>query len=215
MKKVLSFKSISGFLLALVSVAGVNFVPLEMWLDRDFSAETLMIVYAVENAVAFALGIAFVRLFAPARDSSSKLKTRREVLELYLALGAGFGLASSIFMVGFIFLVLRAPVDFAAVAEASVWIFGFQLLLFAADALMLRPLDLLGAQLYLNRSLGRIFLLFLCVCVGFAVAFFVEKWFVLPFIVLKTITDVGEQIQIFTGKGEEKVNPLTEDYGKK
>lgn len=207
-------KTISGFIIALVSVLGINFIPLEMWLDEGLSGETLMIIYALENAVAFLLGILFVFLFAPKRDDSSKLKKRKEVFKLYFLLGISFSVASGVFLCAFVFLILRAEVDFSYVQTAIIWIFGFQIVLFVGDFLMLRPLNLLQAQLYLNRSLGRIFFLFLCVFIGVFVAFFADKLFVLPFIILKTIIDIGEQIQNFTGKDKEieTVNPLIEKY---
>lgn len=207
-------KTIIGFLIAVVSVIGINFVPLEMWLDESFSGENLMIVYAIESLIALLIGIFFVFLFAPVRDDSSKLKTRKEVFKLYLTLGLGFTLAAGIFIAAFVFLVLKAKVDFQSIQTAILWIFGFQIVLFAADMSMLRPLNLLQAQLYLNRSLGRIFFLFLCVFIGLFVALFADKFFVLPFIILKTLIDIGETVQNFraTSKDEGKINPLTEKY---
>lgn len=215
--KILNVKSIIGFLISLVSVLGINFIPLEIWLYRSFSGETTMIIYWVESLLALLLGVGFVRLFAPPRDETGKLRTRGQVLQLYLLLGLVFGLGGGFFMCVFIFLVLKAKVAFAAVWTAIIWIFGFQILEFIGALLMLRPLTLLKAQLFLNRSLGRIFLLYLCVFVGIGIAFFVEKWFILPFIILKTIVDIGEQIQLFTGSGkrDEKVNPLLVDYSKR
>src|SRR5688500_7536854 len=179
--KSFNLKTISGFIIALVSVLGINFIPLDMWWDKGLSGETLMIIYALENAVAFSLGIFFVFLFAPKRDASGKLTTRKEVFKLYLLLGISFSIASGIFLFGFIFLILRAQIDFSYVQTAIIWIFGFQVVLFIGDLLMLRPLNLLQAQLYLNRSLGRIFFLFLCVFIGIFIALFADRLFVLPF----------------------------------
>ncbi len=61
-----------GFALSLVSVAGVNFIPLEMWLHDDFSGAQSMILYWLENILAIFLAIVFVFLFAPRRDETAK-----------------------------------------------------------------------------------------------------------------------------------------------
>jgi hypothetical protein len=210
-------KSIAGFIIAAVSALGVNFVPLEMYLDADFSGETVMIVYALENVAAIILATVFVLLFAPktAPPEKGKARTRREALQLYLLLAITFSVASGIFLSFFIFGARKAEVAFAEIKTAMIWISAFLALEFVGDFLMLRPLTLFQAELFLNRSLGRVFLLFLCVFVGTFVAFFVESWFILPFIILKTAVDIGEQIKIFTGSDQKApdFNPLTHDYG--
>ena len=71
---------------------------------------------------------------------------------------------------------------------------------------MLRPFSLKKSEFFLTRSLGRVFLLFLAVFIGIFLAAYADKWFVIPFIALKTIADIGEQIQLFTGKEKHQTN---------
>jgi Family of unknown function (DUF6498) len=209
-------KSIVGFIISLISVLGVNFIPLEWWLYRDFSGENTMVLYALENTVAVFLAVIFVLLFAPQKEPAKKLLTRKELLQGYLVAAIGFSVGSGVFLCAFIFLILKTKIAVAAMLSALLWIFGFQILEFIADSIMLRPLSLSKAGIFLNRSLGRVFLLFLGVFIGIFVALFADKWFVLPFVILKTIVDIGEQIQIFTGFGKkgDEVNLLTENFRK-
>lgn len=71
---------------------------------------------------------------------------------------------------------------------------------FLTDILTLRLLPLKKAEFLLSRSMGRT--AFIGVVLGFVLALFVDEWFVVPFVVLKTIVDVGEPIQHFFGRGE-------------
>lgn len=196
----MKIKSIIGLIISLIAVLGINFIPLEMWLNRNFSGEYAMIIYALENVFAIVFAVVFVILFAPKREQIEKLRTRKEILQTYLVVAVGFSVGSGIFIAAFIFLILKVKIDFSAVQSAMMWILGFQFLEFFGDVLMLRPFSLKKTEFFLTRSLGRVFLLFLAVFIGVWVAAFADKWFVIPFIVLKTITDIGEQIQKFMGK---------------
>lgn len=202
MNKTWNFKTIIGFIISLISVLSINFIPLEMWLYRDFSGENAMILYALENILAIIFAAIFVLLFAPRKEQAKKLVTRKEILQGYLVASIGLSLGSGIFLFAFIFLILKAEIFWLTIFSALIWIFGFLILEFIADAIMLRPLSLAKAQIFLNRSLGRVVLLFLCVFIGIFVALFADKWFIVPFVILKTIVDIGEQIQIFTGFGK-------------
>lgn len=200
-------KSIIGFIISVVSVLGINFIPLEMLLYKDYSSETTMVVYALENVLAIFLATVFVRLFAPPSDQTAKVRTRKELLAMYLLSTVGLTVGSGIFLSFFIFAILRADVTFPAVAQALAWISGFLVLEFIADFVMLRPLSLAQADTFLTRSLRRVFLLFLCVFIGVFLAAFVDKWFVVPFVILKTLADIADQIEIYQGfRGKIPVN---------
>jgi hypothetical protein len=195
----LNKKSIIGFIISVISVLGINFVPLEMLLYKDYSSETTMVVYALENVLAIFLATVFILLFAPPSDPKGKIKTRKELLQVYLISTVSLTLGSGIFLSIFIFGIFRADVTFRAVAEAMIWISGFLALEFIGDFIMLRPLSLARADDFLTRSVRRVFLLFLGVFLGIFLAAFVSSGFVAPFIILKTLADIADQIEIYQG----------------
>jgi hypothetical protein len=195
----LNKKSIIGFVISVISVLGINFVPLEMLLYKDYSSETTMVVYALENVLAICLATVFVLLFAPQIDQTAKIRTRKELLQVYLLSSVSLSVGSGIFLSIFIFAIIRADVTFPAVAQAMVWISGFLVLEFIGDFIMLRPLSLAQADNFLTRSIRRVFLLFLGVFLGVFLAAFGNRWFVAPFIILKTLADIADQIEIYQG----------------
>lgn len=215
-------KKIIGFLISLVSVLGINFIPLEMWLYRDFSIESAMVFYALENLLAILFATLFVFAFAPAQEENPdyhrkaeilkehpafpvvRIRQKNEILTQYLVFSLAFSIGGGIFMSAFIFLVLKAQIQFTAIAAALWWILGFQILEFFGDFLMLRPLTLAQTEVFLKRSMGRVALLFLSVFIGSFLAAWIERWFVVPFIALKTMADIGEQVGIFTGLRQNK-----------
>lgn len=179
-----------------------------MWLYGNYSGETTMVVYALENVLAIFLATVFILLFAPRRDRTTKIGTRRELLQIYLISSLGLSAGSGIFLSLFIFGILRADVTFPAVAEALIWISGFLALEFIGDFIMLRPLSLAQADTFLHRSIRRVFLLFLGVFLGVFLAAIVDIWFVVPFVILKTLADIADQIEIYQGfRGKIPVNP--------
>lgn len=196
-------KSFAGLFLSILSVLGINFIPLEMWLYRDFSGEHAMILYALETIVAVSLAFLFVLFFAPKREIAADGRARRraKILKDFATVAFSFSFFLLFFLVCCIVLIVKAEISLPAIFAAMIWIFGFQILEFIGDFIMLRPLSLAATEEFLTRSLGRIPVLFFGIFIGFFLAAFVEKWFILPFIILKTIVDIAEQIHIFTGIG--------------
>ncbi|HEY0050970.1 MAG TPA: DUF6498-containing protein [Pyrinomonadaceae bacterium] len=192
-------KSIIGFIISVISVLGINFIPLEMLLYKDYSGETTMVVYALENVLTIFLATVFILLFAPRRDQTGEIKTRKELVQVYLISTLSLTVGSGVLLSIFIFWILRADVTFSAVATAMIWISGFLVLEFIADFMMLRPLSLAQADNFLTRSVRRVFLLFLCVFLGIFLAAFVSSGFVAPFIIMKTLADIADQIEIYQG----------------
>jgi hypothetical protein len=207
----LNKKSTTGFITSVVSVLGINFIPLEMLLYKNYSSETAMVVYALENVLAIFLAAVFILLFAPRLDRTGKIRTRKELLQMFLISTISLAVGSGIFLSFFIFGILRANVDFPAVAAAMIWVSGFLVLEFITDFIMLRPLSLAQADAFLTRSVRRVFLLFLCVFLGIFLAAFVGNGFVVPFIILKTLADIADQIEIYQGFRDKtaanKLNP--------
>lgn len=187
-----------------------------MLLYRDFSGESAMLLYALENVVGIFLTAIFVFLFAPQREQAKKIMTRRELLQVYLIATGGLSVISGIFLCVFIFLILKTEIALGSIISGLLWIFGFQILEFIADFVMLRPLSLTKADAFLHRSLNRVVLLFLCVFLGVFLALFVDKWFVVPFIILKTTADIADQIHIFNGlEKKDEIDLSAQNAGKR
>ena len=168
-----------------------------------------MLLYALENVAAIFLAAIFVFLFTPKREQAKKVMTRRELLQIYLLATGGLSVVSGIFLCVFIFLILKTEIALGSIISGLLWIFGFQILEFIADFIMLRPLTLTKADVFLHLSLNRVVLLFLCVFIGVFLALFIDKLFVVPFIILKTTADIADQIQIFTGFGKKDEDKLS------
>lgn len=120
---------------------------------------------------------------------------RNEMLKSYLLVTLGLSGATAIFMLVFLFLVMRIQVDMAALQAGLVGIFTFQLLSLLGDVVWLRVLSLVQAEKLLEQSLGRVALLYLAVFAGICAAPFHTYGFLLPFMGLKTMVDVGQPIQ--------------------
>jgi hypothetical protein len=107
-------KSIVGFIISIISVLGINFIPLEMLLYKNYSSETTMIVYALENVLTIFLATVFIMLFAPRLDLTGKIRTRKELLQMYLISTISLSVGSGILLSFFIFVILRVDVSFQA-----------------------------------------------------------------------------------------------------
>lgn len=206
-------KSKFKLLISEITAVGINVVPLLLWLFEDYSAETIMILYALENVVALLLAVLCVLFLAPTeeRKESSKPRVRSKIIIDFLLMGLGLTLGSGIFLSFFIFAILKADVTLSAIGFGLLSIAAFQLFEFFSNLYLLRPLSLAESETLLTRGLGRIAFLFISVFIGIFLAAFADNWFVLPFIILKTIIDIAEPIQFFIGKEQ----PIPSIYGEK
>lgn len=161
-----------------------------------------MLIYFLENLIAVLLAAARVRLLAPPRDDTSpNHRTRRSLLSSYLTIALGFTLVNGVFIAAFLFLFNDVAVPRTLVLWGMVAAAFFQLFLFVFDLGRLRGLTLGAGETLLEQSLGRVALLHLAVFVGVIAAAFTRGWFVVPFIVLKTIVDVGTPVQAMLRRG--------------
>lgn len=207
-------KLVIGFAISLISLLGINFIPVEMFIYRDFSGESAMLFYAMENIVAVGFAVIFVLAVAPEAElahanGNDKLvnsqapsevmvsREKRKIVRDYLRFSVGFTASSLIFLTAFIFLVLKTQIQVDLLKTALAWILGFQLLNVFGTLLTVRPLTLRRAEIYLKQSMGRVALLFISVFIGMFLAIFVDRWFIVPFILLKTLADIGEQFATF------------------
>lgn len=184
----MNFKSITGFVLSILTTLGINFIPLEMWLSDNFSGAETMVLYALENLVMLTLSLILVRLLAP-----------RFNLQGFVIVGYGFCIVTSIFIAFFTFGLLPGEVAVSDVMTAIKSVVILQLIGFIIDMIFLRPMSLIGAERLMRNSLGRILVVqFFGVFIGAFCAFLFGN-FVLPFIILKTLFDIGKVYEFFFG----------------
>ena len=197
-------KSKIRLLVAETAAVAINIIPLGLWLFEDYSAETTMVIYALESAASIVLGGLCVAIISPSHDpdGTPKYKRKNRLIADFTVLSGAMLLACGVFLSAFIFLVLKASVDLRLVGAAFGIVVVFQVIEFFVNLVTLRPLPLRKAEFLLTRSMGKAALLFLGIFMGFFLAGFVDEWFVVPFIALKSIVDIAEPIQFFLGKQE-------------
>jgi hypothetical protein len=200
----LKSKSIAKLIISEISAIGINLVPLSLWLFEDYSSETTMILYLLESVVAIILAISCVLLLAPARErAENKTLERNKIVLDFLLIAGLFAVALSVFVTAFIFLVLKAHIPASHVKFGLMCMAAFQIFEFASNLFLLRPLSLKQAEIFLSQSMGGLALLHISVFIGIFLALFVEDWFVLPFIIFRTLIDIATPIQFFMGKKTE------------
>ncbi len=82
-------------------------MPLTLWFFKDYTLETIVILYALESLVAIILAVLSVLFLAPAKEPTASNKTllRSEMIKNFL-FGAGMGtLGIYVFVGTFIFLL--------------------------------------------------------------------------------------------------------------
>jgi hypothetical protein len=213
-------KSVLSGTTHLLTLLGVNAVPAVGVFAGGWPAETAMLVYLLETLTMIALSALRVRLLAPAREETAdappllvgvtvttstgaaawpanKPRDRRQILEGFLLVSFGFAGISGVFIAVFLFLILKAPVAASDVAAGMVVILAFQLFELVADVMLWRRLSLAQAEALLLQSLRRAFVLYFGVFAGVCGAAYAGSWFVIPFIVFKTLMDLGMQVEYF------------------
>lgn len=171
-------------LVASIFTLAKNAVPALGILVREWAAPSALLLYLGENIVLILLGALAMRFFGP--------NGIREKLGTFFLIATPFTFGAAAFTTAV--LVIRNDDYLIRPRElltGLAMMLGFQLLLFATDLSRVRELNLPDAENYLSDILGRVFLLAFAVWAGLLLAFFVNSAFVIPFIVLKTIVDVG------------------------
>lgn len=184
----MKFKSATGFVLSILTTLGINFIPLVMWLSDNFSGAETMVLYALENLVMLTLTLILIWLLAPRVD-----------LQGFAITGYSFCLMTSIFIAFFTFVLMPGEVALSDVMTAMKSVIILQFISFIIDLIFLRPMSSTGAERLMRNSLGRILVVqFFGVFIGVFCAFLFGN-FVLPFIVLKTLFDIGKIHEFFFG----------------
>lgn len=178
----------------ILSAVGINAVPAAGFFAAGWSPELTMLLFLCENVTNALLTALRVRILSPPE------RKRRELLTSFLMVSLGFTGVSAVFATFFIFAILDSTVRSEMLLFGLAGIAAFQLFGFIYDLVTLRPLPLPHAEKLLEQSLGRVLLLAGSVFIGVVAALWVDDWFVVPFIVLKTIVDVAGQIEFFRAR---------------
>jgi hypothetical protein len=192
---------LAKYFIAALQALGINAVPVVGMFAADWSVETAMLLYLLENLIGIPLAALLVRLLAPPREDAPgmRVRLRREILNTYLIVALSFSLGSAIFILFVVYRTTNGQLDLTGLRTGLSAIALFALFGFLVDLVYMRPLSLPRAEKVLERSLGRIFLLYLAVFVGMFLAIFGLASFFIPFVVLKTLVDIGYLLQAFPG----------------
>jgi hypothetical protein len=201
------------YLIAALQALGINAVPVVGMFAADWSVETAMLLYLLENLIGIPLAALLVRLLAPPREDAPgmRVRLRREILNTYLIVALGFSLGSAVFILLVTYRTTNGQLDLTGLRTGLSAIALFAFLGFLIDLVYMRPLSLPRAEKVLERSLGRIFLLYLAVFVGMFLAIFGLASFFIPFVVLKTLVDIGYLLQAFPGRQRAEETAPTDD----
>lgn len=217
-------KSTMSTITTAFSALGINAVPAAGFFGLGWGWETTMLLYLIENLVGIILVALRIRLLSPAQEEvmgmslpktppvqgkkpgqkvqhyawptlNGVLYNRNELLKSFLLITGGFSLVTGVFIGAILFLVMRVTPDLEALRSGLVGILSFQLVALLSDVAWRRPLSLVHAEKMGEQSMGRVALLYLAVFAGVCAASFHSSGFLLPFIGLKTMVDVGQPIQ--------------------
>lgn len=189
----MNIKGIAGVLPPVATTLGVNAVPALGWLRETWSAETAMVLYYLETVAVVLLVGVMVRLIVPGVDESGQSITRQrnELVKNYWLFMLGFAFVIGVFIAAILLLFMHVPIPWEAVGAAMAVIVALQLVGYGWEAYRLRPLDIDDANHLISRDMGRIAILHLGVLFGVFLAAVRTDLFVWPFIILKTIVEVG------------------------
>jgi len=192
------------------STLGRNAIPLGVVVFGGSSTQTAMVLYLLETVIGILLSALVVRLRAPAKDSayaslaSTQMKIttngrtvyrnhagdRRSLIQNFLIFSLTFSLVPGLFMVAFVFAILEAQVSSTTILYGTAGIFVFQLLNFGREYFFFRDMSPESANGLLTNSSSRAAVLYFSVFIGMILAAFVRDWFLIPFAVLKTLTEL-------------------------
>jgi hypothetical protein len=208
-----NLKGTIRLIFAEAAAISINVIPLAFWFFEDYSAETTMLIYAGEAIAAIVFAVLCVLITSPNHDpqGAPQFKRKFKVITDFLRISMSLALGVTILLVSFIVVALQVEIEFRAIGTALLIVLGIQFVEFLVDVLTLRPLPLNKAEYFMVGGMGKSALLFFGVFIGWFLAmFFVTGWFVVPFVIMKLIQDIGEPIQFFLGKGDSRLPVGTE-----
>jgi hypothetical protein len=213
----MNIQTILQFIILLVTRLGVNAIPADVMLMGGSSAATAMILFYLENIISILLAAVRVRILAPAGDQAYAdrgmetvttithnhserhyvLRNRGVLIREYLLIELFVSFVVGFFIFTFLFLIQHSTVSGSVIQSTMVWIIGLQLFHFVSDLFLMGRLNSAQAESVLEQSGKRVLFIFLATFIGVFAAMRDITWFAVPFIVLKTLTDVTSNIQSF------------------
>jgi hypothetical protein len=196
---------------SVVATLGINAIPVGIVTVGGYSTETAMILYLAETLVSILFTVVRVRRLAPANDQDyaripptgmrilindemvhrgERTRDRDGVVVDYALASLVFSAGTAVFLLVFIFLVLRTSVPSSVVLSGFAGMLVIQVFHLLADMYLHGPLTAMQCGRLLQQCLSRVGLLFIAVLAGIFFALFAERWFILPFAALKTILDL-------------------------
>lgn len=165
---------------ALLSLAK-NGVPAFGVLVREWTAPGALLLYLGENIVLVLLAALAVRTIVT-----------RKSMQTFFLVAVPFTFGAAVMTLAVIVIHDEYTIDARELAAGFGLMVVFQVIAFATRLRRIRAMPAADAENMLVGVLGRIFLLAFAVWIGLIVAFFWTSAFVIPFVVLKMIVDLGE-----------------------
>jgi hypothetical protein len=193
---------------ALIALLGGNAVPVIGLVNRGWPPLDGMLMYLADNVLMVLATALAVRMFAPRYAPEEQGGRRRsELVNSFLLVALPFSFGAAVFIVFFAFLRhSRFGPDFLwGLATMAV----FQLLGFVWSSGVVRDGGMPASEVLMEKALGRVFLLSVTVYLGIGLAMFVDAAFAVPFVLLKTLVDLGRIPAIFRPNPTAHGNPAT------
>lgn len=194
-------KSTIKLIVSEIAAFGTTVVPLALWFFEDYSIETIVFLYGLESVMAMIFATLCVLIIAPPFERpifSNIKKGKGKILLEFVLIGGASSLIILTFPAAFIFLFVDSKgVSWADVKFGFSIVICFQLFEFFCNLYLLRPMTLKQSTTFLSYSFGGIALIMISMLMGVFLAVFFKISPFLPFIILKTIGDIGQPIQYF------------------
>lgn len=177
----------------LVRITGLNAVPaMGVWLG-GWEPPTAVVIYLAETLLLVAFTALRIALFAPERlvTQNGGLQSRAEFNRAFIVLAGSFTLGALVFHAFALWQIFDLAITWRALLTGLPILIGIELMTLAGDWVFRHRADQTEAERWVIRCMRRVFVLFFAVFLGFLAAMWDFEYFLLPFIVLKVLMDVG------------------------
>ena len=181
---------------ALIALLGGNAVPLVGLVGRGWPPLDGMLMYLADNVFLVLATALAVRMFAPRfAPEGEGGRARSELVNTFFLVAFPFSFGAAVFIA--FFALLRHSRFGPDVLWGLASMAALQLVGFVWSAGAVRSGGMAAGEALMEKALGRVFLLSLAVYLGIGLALFVDEAFAVPFVLLKTIVDLGRIPSIF------------------